>query len=58
MTVQYLLVTIAVIASLGYAGYRLYRSLKPKKGCDIACAGCPLKDSCEEKRKIKEDKRR
>jgi hypothetical protein len=51
MTVQYLLVTIAVIASLGYAGYRLYRSWKPKNRCEVTCAGCPLKEKCEQKEK-------
>lgn len=57
MTVQYLLVTIAVIASLGYAGYRLYRSWKPKNGCEVTCAGCPLKEKCEQKEKGKAKKK-
>lgn len=45
---QYIIIAIAVITCIGYAGYRIYRSLRDKDG-NPACAGCPLKKQCTRK---------
>jgi hypothetical protein len=55
MTFQVIITVIIVAVALGFAIYRIVRSLRnPLKGCegcDLNCAGCSLEDL---KREIKE----
>ena len=47
---QELAVSIVLVAAVGYAGYRIYRTLTDK---NEACKGCPLAENCTKKKGCK-----
>jgi hypothetical protein len=52
MTLQYIIIGIILLAALTYIGISTYRTIKRNLVCkDYRCAGCPIYDSCQRKKK-------
>ena len=49
---QYGVIFLVVAATVGYAGYRVYRALTDP---NEACKGCALAEKCTKKRKNREN---
>ena len=49
---QYGVIFLVVAVAVGYAGYRVYRSLTDP---NEACKGCALAEKCTKKRKNREN---
>lgn len=46
VTLQYVVVFLAVAASVAYVVFRIRRMLEARKSGRPGCIGCPLKDAC------------
>jgi len=49
--IQTALVAVAVAASVGYAAWRVYRSLRAHDDPCATCQGCPLKEQKQKKQR-------
>lgn len=47
---QYIIVALIVVSAIGYAVWRIYRSVKASKDLSAGCAGCPFAGKCESKK--------
>ena len=52
MNIQYLISILILITAIGYATWRIYKSIKQNLACkDYHCAGCGLYEKCKKKSK-------
>ena len=52
MNIQYLIIILILITAIGYATWRIYKSIKQNLACkDYHCAGCGLYEKCKKKSK-------
>lgn len=55
MILQHIIITIILVACLGYATFCLIKSWKSwkstQKSSDYKCAGCPFYEKCEKNKK-------
>ena len=52
MDIQYGIVALILIIAIGYAAWRIYKSIKQNLACkDYHCAGCGLYEKCKKKSK-------
>ena len=52
MDIQYGIVALILIITIGYAAWRIYKSIKQNLACkDYHCAGCGLYEKCKKKSK-------
>jgi len=56
MTVQYIIIGIAVVLSAAYVAYRVFNAIRHAGDPCYGCAGCALKDIQRKKHKNKKAK--
>jgi len=52
MDIQYIIITIVIALSIGYACWKGYSTIKQNLKCkDSGCAGCAFYDKCKKQEK-------
>lgn len=50
MTFQHIVVIVLLTGAVVYAAYRTWKAFHPADKENPACAGCPIKESCQKRK--------